>query len=116
MKYFLIMHGMRGCYMPDSDPFIVAVKTRRELRAIVKAECDQIDSGKTIGFSKDKISAFVAECWREAHKKAPAVLPYCLPYKEPGQSCFYNGVHVSIATRAEFKEQGKNDADESYGR
>jgi len=108
MKYFCIMHGMRGCYMPDGDPHIVAVKTRRELKAIIADECAMIDTGDTIGFGKRNVASFAAACWSEAHSKSPAALPFCLPYKEPGAQHFNFGVFVSVATKSEFEAQEEN--------
>lgn len=104
MPYFTIMHGLRGCYMPDSDPYTIRAKTRRELKAAIESESDMCDSGETIGLSKRAIASFAAECWREAHKARPAYLPYCLPMKERGQSSYHYGIFVSVATRRDYIE------------
>ena len=102
MKYFNISHGLRGCYMPDGEPYVLAAKTRRELKAQIASEADMLATEYTIGLSKRAVAAFAAECWREAHKKTPAYLPYCLPCKERGQSGYYYGIFVSIASRQEY--------------
>jgi hypothetical protein len=39
-KYFTISHGLRGCYMPDGDPYIVMARTRRELKAAIADEAN----------------------------------------------------------------------------
>jgi len=48
MKYFTITHGLRGCYMPDSDPFAVACATRKELKDIIIGECDMLRGDSTM--------------------------------------------------------------------
>ncbi len=106
-KYFTIMHGLRGCYMPDSDPYVAMVKTRRELKELIANEADMLATESTLGLSKKNIAAFAAECWREAHKSKPAYLPYCLPCKERGQSSYSYGIFASVATRREYLEHCK---------
>jgi hypothetical protein len=106
-KYFTIMHGLRGCYMPDEKPFVTMCRTRRELKDIINAEATLLDSGETLGLSKRAIAAFAALCWREAHKAKPAYLPYCLPTKEPGQSSYSYGIFCSVATRREYLDYVK---------
>lgn len=103
-KYFHISHGLRGCYMPDGEPYVVMARTRRELKEAIKSEADTVDSGMTLGLSKRAIAAFAAECWREAHKASPAYLPYCLATKERGQSSYSYGVFCSVATRRDYLE------------
>jgi len=106
-KYFTIMHGLRGCYMPDGDPWVCMAKTRRELKDAIASECDVASSDATVGLSKRNIAAFAAECWREAHKPKPSYLPYCLPCKERGQSSYSYGVFCSVATRREYLDSQK---------
>ncbi len=106
-KYFTIMHGLRGCYMPDSDPYVVMAKTRRELKAAIKSEADMVDSGETLGLSKKAIASFAALCWYEAQKEKPAYLPYCLPTKERGQSSYSYGIFCSVASRRDYVEYVK---------
>ncbi len=109
-KYFSVMHGLRGCYMPDGEPFVVMCATRRELKSVIKGEADSLDSGETLGLSKKSIAAFAAVCWREAHKAKPAYLPYCLATKERGQSSYSYGIFVSVASRREYLDsQAQND-------
>jgi hypothetical protein len=103
-KYFTIMHGLRGCYMPDSEPSVVMVKTRRELKELIAGEADMLASEETVGLSKRAIASFAATCWREAQKAKPAYLPYCLPCKERGQSSYSYGIFCSVASRGEYLE------------
>jgi len=101
-RYFTISHGLRGCFMPDNDPYVIAVKTRRELRRVIEDEAHMIDSGRTQGFSKRMVAGFVAICWREAQKKRPAYLPYVLGYKEPEQKYYSSAIFVSTENRAAY--------------
>jgi hypothetical protein len=106
-KYFNISHGLRGCYMPDGEPFVLMARTRRELKAAIQDEANALDSGMTLGLSKKAIATFAAECWREAHKRNPAYLPYCLPTKEKGQSSYSYGIFASVTTRREYLDYCK---------
>jgi hypothetical protein len=103
-KYFSVMHGLRGCYMPDGEPYVIIARTRRELKSAIESECDMIATDSTFGLSKRAIAQFAAICWREAHKAKPAYLPYCLPCKERGQSSYSYGIFVSVADRREYLE------------
>jgi len=103
-KYFTIMHGLRGCYMPDSEPCVLMARTRRELKSAIISESGMIDSGSTQGFGKRAVATFAAILWREAHKPRPAFLPFALPYKETRESDCHNAIFVSVADRAEYLE------------
>ena len=107
-KYFNISHGLRGCYLPDSDPFVAMCKTRRDLKAIIESEASMIDSGGTQGFSKKAIASFVAQCWREAHKPRPAYLPLALPYKDRAESSYHNALFCSVEKRAYYLKYRAN--------
>ncbi len=109
-KYFTIMHGLRGCYMPDGDPYVVMVETRRELKEAIANEANMVASESTIGLTARAIAALAADCWREAHKAKPAYLPYCLPCKERGQSSYSYGIFCSVSSRAEYLEYEKREA------
>jgi hypothetical protein len=93
--------------MPDGEPYIIKAKTRRELKAVIENEARMVDSGETQGLGKRAIAAFVAQCWREAHKPQPAYLPYCLPMKERQQSTYSYGIFCSVTLRGEYIEQNK---------
>lgn len=101
-KYFHISHGLRGCYMPDGEPYVIMAKTRRNLKEAIQGEADMLNSGEPIGLSRKAIASFAAECWREAHKAKPAYLPYCLPTKEKGQSDYSYGIFCSVSNRANY--------------
>jgi hypothetical protein len=108
-KYFHINHGLRGAYMPDGEPYIVMVKTRRELKDAIVAEAEGL--GEMVGLGKRKIASFAAECWREAKKKNPAYLPYCLPCHDRSISIatYSYGIFCSVASRSDYLEQFPED-------
>jgi hypothetical protein len=62
-----------------------------------------------VGLSKKNIATFAAECWREAQKKNPAYLPFCLPCKSGGESTYSYGIFASVASRAEYIESQKEE-------
>ena len=101
--YFHIMHGLRGCYMPDGDPFVVAVKTRRELKDAIASEAETLRTEITLGLSKRAIAAFAAMCWRT--RRGGDALPYCLPCKERTQASYTYGIFVSNATADAWRDQ-----------
>lgn len=103
-KYFHINHGLRGCYMPDGDPQVIMVHTRRELKAAITDEANMLATESTLGLSKRAIATFAAQCRYEAQKKNPAYLPYCLPTKERGQSNYSYGIFCSVASRRDYLE------------
>lgn len=99
-KYFHVSNGLRGCYMPDNS-HVAMVKTRRELKELIASEANDMREAHGFGGSKKAIAWMAATCWREAHKKAPAFLPYCLPFgHEPGNYPF--GLFVSVASRRDY--------------
>lgn len=105
-KYFHVSNGLRGAYMPDNSQVIMC-KTRRELKSAVEYDARDMREAHGFGGSKKHIAAFVATCWREAHKKTPAYLPYCLPFgNKPGNRPF--GLFVSVATRRDYLEQAES--------
>lgn len=103
MRYFTIMTGLRGCYMPDSV-YTVKCETRRELKDYLSHEADSVDSDDSmVGLSKRNIAHIAALAWR--NKRAP--LPYCIPYgykpEKIGQVPDYHyGIMVGQATRQEY--------------
>jgi len=101
-KYFNISHGLRGCYMPDGDPYYVMVRTRRELKGLIAEHAESL--GDMIGLSKKNIATFAATCWYEAHKEKPDYLPHCLPCHDRSVkiSKYSYGIFVSVATRREY--------------
>jgi hypothetical protein len=103
-KYFTLTHGLRGCYMPDSDPTVIMVETRRELKKLITGEAAMLATEATLGLSKRAIASFAATCWREAQKAKPAYLPHNLPCKERGQSSYSYGIFCSVASRRDYLE------------
>lgn len=83
-RYFHIMHGLRGCYMPDSA-WIVRVETRRELKEVIRAESEDV--------SERNIAWLAARVWRKGNTGL-----YVVP-TGPGY-----GLHATQATRAEYLE------------
>jgi len=105
MRYFHIMTGLRGCYMPDSV-YMIAVKTRREVKAALESEAQSIRDSWA-GCSKRAIAELAAGIWRD--KKAG--LPYCSPYGPRGKYPPY-GLMIGNATRAEWLEYLKESGNE----
>lgn len=102
-KYFHMMHGLRGCYMPDGTS-VLMVKTRRELKEAIADQCQMLETESTIGFSKKAIAQFAATLWWDMQQEKHASMPYVLPYKERGQTDYPYGIFVSVATRADYLE------------
>lgn len=113
MRYFNIMVGLRGCYMPDTV-YVIACHTRRELKAFIASEADNVDSGDMVGLSKRAIAWIAATAWKDsARKHGQASLPFCLPYGHKpdriGESADYHyGIMVGHATRGEYLEYQKD--------
>jgi len=101
MRYFTIMSGLRGCYMPDSA-YVVACSTRRELKSVIASEASGWADGFT-GGSQRAIAALAANAWREAGKRRPDWLPYCLPLSPNGnRGNASHGIFAGVATRREY--------------
>ena len=100
MRYFQIMTGLRGCYMPD-DSHVIACNTRRELKRALAKTLDYADA---VGAGKRDVAALAAKAWRDypAHKSvyALAFLPFRYKHNEPGSRPF--SIEVCKATRAEY--------------
>ena len=105
-KYFRIASGLRGAYIDDSS-FLVAVDTRRELRAIVERECELSREAYGFGGAKRLIAGTVAAAWVRF-----APYPYVIGF---GRSRSIRdrpfGVFISRETKADFEEWSKANAD-----
>lgn len=101
MKYFHVSTGLRGAYMSDAAFFIVC-HTRRELRAILAQEINQLRDAGYIGATERAAATLAASAWREAHKRAPAVYPYCAPLRPRKGATASYGLFCAVATRAEW--------------
>lgn len=105
-RYFHIMQGLRGCYMPDSNS-VICCDTRRQLKAALQWEADSIRDAGFAGLSKSAIAWAAAKAWRDAAPKARgngAILPY-------GNRALGRPYALEIlpATRADYLEQADND-------
>ncbi len=104
-RYFTIMQGLRGCYMPDSCN-IIKCETRRELKSALQWEADSINDCGFQGLNKRAIQWAAAKAWRDAAPKARgagAILPY--GNRDLGRPY---ALEISPATRGEYLEQGEN--------
>lgn len=106
-KYFTIMVGLRGCYMPDSA-YVTRCDTRRELKATIEWEANSIRDAGFVGITKRDIAAFAAHMWREAHKAKPSFYPDVLAYGHKRDN-LHSAIHCSVATRCEYEESQQND-------
>jgi hypothetical protein len=107
-KYFNIMDGLRGCYMPNSS-YVTRCETRRELKAVLEFEARNIRDSY-VGCNKKQVAWLAATMWKEAQKKNPAYLPHVAPYGEKGN--YHSAIHVSVATRKEYLESQDNDSND----
>lgn len=102
LYYFWIAQGLRGCYMLDSS-YVIAVKTRRELREALEWEARDIREAFDAGCSKRAVAWLANAAWK-ARKR------YGLPYVAEYGNCSGNkinycfGLNCSTASREEWKE------------
>lgn len=89
-KYFCVMRGLRGCYMPDSV-FYVRCTTRRSLKELITEECEYAEKRPSLR----AVASYAAEVWR---RHLELSLPLVLA-TGPGY-----GLHISHATRGEYLE------------
>lgn len=100
MRYFQIMNGLRGCYMPDSS-WQFKADTRKELKRIIQQEADSLlDAGFKYGLSKRVIARFAAHIWRA---NSCQIYGECLPYTDDLGKGYPYGLTVIQNTRAEFR-------------
>ena len=103
-KYFQLMTGLRGCYMPDSS-CVIKCDTRKALKAAIADEAYYIRDAGFVGMNKKSIAAFSAHLWREAQKAKPSFYPDVLPYGTPKN--YHSAIQISVATRREYLEYCK---------
>jgi len=95
-RYFTIMTGLRGCYMPD-NAFTFKVDTRRELKEIIAYEADtQSCEGAFVGLNKKAVAWASAHAWKKGSKGA------ILPFGRRGENNKPFSIEVTIATRQEY--------------
>ena len=105
-KYFHIMTGLRGCYMPDSS-YVIKADTRRELRQALAYEADATaDSGYYL--NRRAVATIAAAAWREAHKPHPSIFDFVIPYGDSRTGARPFGIFASVATRADYLEHESN--------
>jgi hypothetical protein len=109
MPYFHISSGLRGCYMPD-NAFVAKCDTRRELRAIVEYDANDMIEAYGFGYSKAARASVVAQVWREATGKAPkSHYDHVIGFgRTRAKSDRPFGLFISHATRADFLEQSED--------
>lgn len=95
-RYFTIMQGLRGCYMPDSCA-VIKCDTRRELKAAIAWELNDIRDAGFKGIAKRDAAWAAALLWA---KKSPAAI---IPYGHTTKNKAF-AVDVSTSTRADYVE------------
>lgn len=101
-KYFQVMIGLRGAYMPDSS-YVIKCDTRRWLKSAIQYEANNIRDAGFVGITKRDIAAFAAHMWREAHKVKPSFYPDVLAYGDSRDN-LHSAIHCSVASRADYLE------------
>lgn len=93
-RYFTVLQGLRGCYMPDSCN-VIRVDTRRELKDYLASEMRDIREAGYQGITARDVAWAAAKAWRGG----AGILPY--GNRETGRPY---AVEVSPATRADWLE------------
>lgn len=96
-RYFTVMQGLRGCYMPDSCN-VIKCDTRRELRDYIAYEANDIRDAGFVGLTKRDPAWAAALLWRK-DKNDRAILPYGHTRDNKAFA-----IDISVATRAEYLE------------
>ena len=104
-KYFTVMTGLRGCYMPD-NAYVIKVKTRRELKAALEWEANDVREAGFVGANKKAVTGLAAHLWREAKKKWPSYLSDVVTYGYDRHSKPY-AIQSSVATRQDYLDYCK---------
>lgn len=101
MKYFQIMNGLRGCYMPD-DSYQICISTRRELKSVLNSEFESaIDAGYIYGLSQKILAQSAAYIWSG---KAKNIYGLTIPYRAAYEKAYHNAFTICEITKTEFKE------------
>ena len=107
MRYFVIMNGLRGCFMPDSV-HAVAVKTRRELKGIIADEYDswaadysEDENGRFSPARRREIASVAAALWRRSYRDRDAHLSTVMPTAEG------YGIQINPISGAEYRAMMK---------
>ncbi len=109
MPYFHTSNGLRGCYMPDSAS-VIKCDTRRELRAFVEYEANDMIEAYGFGYSAKDRAAIVAHIWREAKGRAPkSVYDHVIGFgRTRSKQDRPFGLFISHATRADYLAQSED--------
>lgn len=99
IRFFHIGMGPRGMYMPDSS-FIIAAKSRRELKSIIESEAYDLPDAGFVGASKKAIASLAARAWRNS-----GIYDSVMPLKPGHADSYCYGLMVSNSTRADFEQQ-----------
>lgn len=100
-RYFTILQGLRGCYMPDNAS-VIRCDTRRELKSAIEYDARDIREAGYQGIDKKTVAWAAAKAWRDAAPRAQgngAILPY--GDRERGRPY---ALEVSPATRSDYLE------------
>lgn len=96
MRYFTIMCGLAGCYLPD-NAYTVAVATRRDLSAALSWERASLVDAGFIGASKANFTSLAAAAWRDGR----SVLPLAPAHARRN---YCHAIEVTRVSRAEYLE------------
>lgn len=102
--YFWIAQGLRGCYMPDSS-YVIACKTRRELKSALEWEARDIREAFDAGCSKRAVAWLASAAWK-ARNNPKIFLPYVAEYGNRGYDGKINycmALHCATSSREDFK-------------
>lgn len=108
MRYFQLMRGLRGCYMPDSS-YYFKCDTRRELVSHLESEImrNYYIEFPYIGLSKRAVIRFCASIWRG---NARSFFGEILPYSE-GKYTAGMAITVCEISMRKFREHEKEFAE-----
>jgi hypothetical protein len=100
MRYFAVMTGLRGCYMPD-ESYAAAVKTRRELKILITDEYDRCVGDEAPARRRD-IASVAAALWRRRPTDRDSYLSTVMPAGEG------YGVQLNPISREEYLQAERN--------
>lgn len=100
-KTFCISHGLRGCYMPDGEPWVLSAYS---ISAVIDALTDECNfysyHGETMQYDVGDAMATAAAAWEAAHADHPPYLPYCIPMAaipyDADEPSYDYGVFISV--------------------
>jgi len=107
-RYFQILTGLRGCYMPNNS-YVVRCETRRELKEILQSEANAQGAcasgpGYAYGLSKKDVAWAAAHAWRRG--STGAILPFS---HERGRTKPFS-IEIHISNREDYLAQEERQA------